>query len=204
MVIDIISQDRLSRYLRASGHDKDRALALYAWNIQISEAFFPVLSAAEVCLRNIVTERLRELYGDQWWGQQTFLDHFNGQGKRIVFTARDKVSRNGAVTSGKMTAELNFGFWVKMLLPRHEHTVWANFRSSFYQLPATICYADLYSRCVHVLELRNRIFHHEPIFDRDISLEHQKILELVSWLSVEKEIWIRQYSRVMTVLRSKP
>jgi len=62
LLSNIISQERLQRYLNAAGHDEQRALALYGWNIQLSEAFFPVLSAAEVCLRNTVSARLLALY----------------------------------------------------------------------------------------------------------------------------------------------
>ena len=113
MVTNIISQERLTKYLVAAGPNPDRALALYGWNIQLSEAFFPVLSAAEVSLRNIIVARLIALYGPQWWDDPAFLLQIKSGGKRIVKTARDKLVTTGAVTSGRMTAELNFGFWVK-------------------------------------------------------------------------------------------
>lgn len=143
------------------------------------------------------------LYGDQWWENEDFLDQIRN-GKRIVRTARDKLRTRGVVTSGGMTAELNFGFWVNMLLPRHEVVFWDNLNLSFSELPSGITYADLYQRCDNVREFRNRVFHHEPIFERDISLEYRNILELISWLSKDKAEWIKQYSRVMTVLRQKP
>lgn len=117
MVSSIISQERLTKYLKEAGYDKQRALDLYGWNIQISEAFFPVLSASEVCLRNTISARLIILYGPAWWEDAAFLTQI-GNGKRIVKTARDKLRTKGAVTSGGMTAELNFGFWVNMLLSR--------------------------------------------------------------------------------------
>lgn len=204
LLVDIISQDRLGRYLTEAGHNVDRALALYGWNIQLSEAFFPVLSAAEVCLRNTVAARLGALYGATWWDNATFHGQIRPSGKRIALTARDKLIQSGQVTSGRMTAELNFGFWVKMLLPRHEAVVWTDLRASFTHLPAKITYDDLYNRCDAVREFRNRIFHHEPILHRDISKEHSKIMELIGWLSPDKAAWIKPYSRVMTVMRTKP
>lgn len=204
VLLDIISQDRLGRYLVAAGHDVDRALALYGWNIQLSEAFFPVLSAAEVCLRNTVASRLEALYGATWWDDATFHGQIRSSGKRIVLTARDKLTQSGQVTSGRMTAELSFGFWVKMLLPRHEAVVWTDLRASFTHLPANVTYDDLYKRCDAVREFRNRIFHHKPILHRDISKEHSQIMELIGWLSPDKAAWIKPYSRVMTVMRTKP
>lgn len=203
MIIDIISQERLVNYLRASGYDEEKALRLYGWNIQISESFYPLLSAAEVCLRNLISSRMIALYGDEWWDNAIYLDQIRG-GKRIVRTAKDKIRRSGRVTSGKMIAELNFGFWSKMLLPYHKDVFWDDFNQCFENLPDDITYEMLFERCDKVCDFRNRIFHHEPIFNRDISKDYQGIMELIKWLSPEKAIWIKDYSRVMTVLRNKP
>ncbi len=203
MVANIISNERLTKYIIAAGHDEDKALELYGWNIQISESFFPLLSATEVCLRNIVSTRMIELYGNQWWDNNAYLNQI-GRGKKIVKIARDNLQRRGVVSSGGMTAELNFGFWAKMLLPRHKNIFWGDFELSFSNLPEGITYENLYDRCDEVRLFRNRIFHHEPIFDRDISLEYSQIMELIVWLSPAKAEWIRNYSRVMTVLRQKP
>jgi len=204
LVTNIISQERLTKYLTASGYDTQRALDLYGWNIQISEAFFPVLSASEVCLRNTVSARLLVLYGKNWWDDNSFLKQIRNNGKRIVKTAHDNLKTKGPVTSGGMTAGLNFGFWVKMLLPRHEPVFWSDLHNSFNDLPATVTYHDLYKRCDDVREFRNRVFHHEPILERNISQEYSQIMELITWLSPEKASWIKQYSRVMSVLRQKP
>ena len=203
-MVDIISQDRLGKYLIAAGYDVDRALALYGWNIQLSEAFFPVLGAAEVCLRNTVAVRIEALYGTAWWNDAAFHTQITNSGKRIVLTARDKLARSGQLTSGRITAELNFGFWVKMLLPRHEAVMWTDLRAWFTHLPTNVIYDDLHERCDAIREFRNRIFHHEPILNRDISKEHSQIMELIGWLSPDKAAWIKPYSRVMTVMRAKP
>jgi hypothetical protein len=204
LLSNIISQERLTKYLVEAGHETDRALALYGWNIQLSESFFPVLSAAEVCLRNTLVTRLIEMYGQNWWEDPAFLLQIKNGGKRIVKTAGEKLAHTGAVTSGRMTAELNFGFWVKMLLPRHEAVFWPNLHVNFSHLPAAVSYERLYKRCDDVREFRNRIFHHEPILHKNITAEYSQILELIKWLSPDKATWIKTYSRVMTVVRQKP
>jgi hypothetical protein len=203
LVSNIISQERLTKYLKEAGYDQQRALDLYGWNIQISEAFFPVLSASEVCLRNIISARLIVLYGPSWWDDPTFHTQIR-KGTRIVKTARDKLQTKGPVTSGGMTAELNFGFWVNMLLARHEPTFWADLHVSFADLPPAVTYNALYTRCDAVREFRNRVFHHEPILHRNITKEYSQIMELITWLSPDKAKWIKQYSRVMAVARQKP
>jgi hypothetical protein len=192
-----------SAYLKEAGYDEQRALDLYGWNIQISEAFFPVLSASEVCLRNIISARLIVLYGPYWWDDPAFLTQIR-KGTRIVKTARDKLQTKGPVTSGGMTAELNFGFWVNMLLARHEPVFWADLHASFADLHPAVTYHALYTRCDAVREFRNRVFHHEPILHRNITKEYSQIMELITWLSPDKAKWIKQYSRVMAVARQKP
>ncbi|AUQ63194.1 Abi family protein [Phaeobacter inhibens] len=204
MVTNIISQERLTKYLKAAGFDQTRALALYGWNIQLSEAFFPVLSASEVCLRNIISQRLVTLYGQNWWDDAAFLLQIKDGGKRTVLTARDKLNKRGALSSGGMTAELNFGFWVNMLLPRHEPVFWQDLHSNFSDLPAAVSYDRLYKRCDEVREFRNRVFHHEPILHMNITKEYSQIMELIGWLSADKAKWIKPYSRVMAVARQKP
>lgn len=204
MVAGIISQERLTNYLIACGHDRQKAILLYGWNIQISESFYPLLSAVEVCLRNTISTQLIQLYGNHWWDNNVFTNQIQSGGTRIVKTARDKIRRNSRVTSGKMVAELNFGFWVKMLLPRHKNVFWIDFNRSFTDLPVTITYENLFSRCNTVCDFRNRIFHHEPIFSSNITVHYQEIMELIKWLSPAKAIWIKDYCRAMTVLRNKP
>ncbi|WP_244888652.1 hypothetical protein [Pseudorhodobacter antarcticus] len=144
------------------------------------------------------------MYGQNWWEDPAFLLQIRSGGKRIVKTAGDKLANTGAVTSGRMTAELNFGFWVKMLLPRHEAVFWPNFHANFSHLPAAVSYERLYKRCDDVREFRNRIFHHEPILHRNITAEYSQIMELIKWFSPDKATWIKTYSRVMTVVRQKP
>lgn len=150
MVSKIISEERLTKYLKAAAYDEERALALYGWNIQLSESFFPVLGAAEVCLRNTVVARLIKEYGDHWWQDPRFHEQIKSAGKRIVLTAHDQLKKRGAVTSGRMTGELNFGFWVKMLLPRHKNVLWMDLHADFQHLPREISYETLHERCDEV------------------------------------------------------
>lgn len=203
MIEEIISSQRLGRYLRAAGHDTNKAMKLYGWNMQLSEAFFPSLSAAEVCLRNKISKRLRELHGEDWWCKSELLDQL-GKAKGQMKWAQKKLRKKGDVTEGGIIAELTFGFWAKMLLPKYEQILWTEFRSTFEQLPDNINYAQFFERCDAIREFRNRIFHHEPIFDYDLSLREKEILELITWISPEKAKWVKPYSRVQVILRQRP
>ena len=99
---EIISAQRLAPYKKGAGQDIERALELYAWNMKIGAAFLPLFSAAEVSLRNLTVKRLKEVYADPWWQDQTLLDLLANKGKGIVKQAegqikkRDKTQTAGA------------------------------------------------------------------------------------------------------------
>jgi PIN domain nuclease of toxin-antitoxin system len=62
----IVSQKRLSRYLAACDNNKTKALTLYRYNLQLSEALYSVVSCFEVALRNAINEKLCSLLGSDW------------------------------------------------------------------------------------------------------------------------------------------
>ena len=55
-----LSEERLSTYLAASGGDFERAIALYAWNSEVTGAFWEHLGHLEVTLRNALDARLAD------------------------------------------------------------------------------------------------------------------------------------------------
>jgi hypothetical protein len=60
--IDWVSPARFERYLRAAGHDRDRARRLYEWNARLSGAFLHDLSHLEIGLRNAYDQALHRAY----------------------------------------------------------------------------------------------------------------------------------------------
>lgn len=192
-------------YLVAVGHHDKAAIDLYAWSLRLSESFYPLLSVTEVALRNAIANRIRAIHGDTWWENAEFHDNIGNQAKGNVLKARNaRFEEKGRVTHGCMVAELTFGFWTKMLLPKHEANYWSPFQSVFPTLPAATTRAELEDRCKAVTTLRNRIFHHEPLLGRDISKDYSETLELVSWIDPRLADWIKPQLRIMAVLRERP
>ncbi len=201
----IISKQRLGRYLTAAAFDPDRTLALYAWNMKIGAAFFPLFSAAEVALRNRVSARLCDVFGAVWWTHPVFTELLGSKGKGIVLRAVRQLDQQGLpIDSGRVTASLSFGFWENMLLPKYSAALWNPLHPHFPDFPERFDQAMLFDRIGGVCTLRNRISHHEPIFDRNISGDYTKTMELIGWLSNEKAVWIRPHCEVMALLRRKP
>lgn len=65
-IADVLTRERLAKYLTRTGNDARRALTLYAWNQEIGAALTVTLSQVEVCLRNQVSLALSDAYGAAW------------------------------------------------------------------------------------------------------------------------------------------
>ncbi|WP_201272636.1 MULTISPECIES: hypothetical protein [Sinorhizobium] len=51
---------------------------------------------------------------------------------------------------------------------------------------------------------RNRIAHHEPIFDRHLAADYASLQQVAGWISTETQFWINHYSRVPALLAQSP
>ena len=200
-----IPAERFSSYLTAAGHDPKVAMELYVWNIELGEAFFPLLAILEIAFRDAVARRLRDLYGAEWWENTAFHELIGNRAKGIVLSARDRRRNHKTyVTHGCMTAELTFGFWTGMLLDKYHESLWSPPTDTFPNLPPGQTAADLSAYGRQAADLRNRVFHHEPIFRRDISNDYSRALELLRWISPNSAAWLKPRLRVMEVMRRRP
>lgn len=62
----IISKNRLQRYLIASNYNSKAALTLYRNNLRISQEMFTIISCFEVALRNSIDKILTKQLGPEW------------------------------------------------------------------------------------------------------------------------------------------
>ncbi len=98
-------------------------------------------------------------------------------------------------TPGRLVAELNFGFWTYLfdseygyvspkspgLWPRLIDQVFPNMPDA-QALPRRR--GDLASRFADIVQLRNRAFHHEPIWkDPDLHRKHAMVVETIDWMN---------------------
>jgi len=204
-IINTISSDRFETYLVATGYDSNRALKLYFWNTKLSASFYPLLAANEVALRNIVVTRISEVFGGEWWENSCFKSLLGKQGFQSIQRAKKAIAeQDRGVTGGRLTAELSFGFWSKMLLPKYEAKLWDPIHPMFVYLPEDKGLADLYSTSEKSRTLRNRISHHEPLINRNISQEYSDSLQLLSWLCKHKHEWLKPQLETMKIMRARP
>lgn len=182
-----LSEQRLSPYLRQAEGDLADALGHYTWNLQLSESLYPVLQLTEVVFRNALHQALSVEFDTPTWFHGLWL-HPREQ-KAVDKALGELRKRRADPTADRTVAELHFGFWCSLCDKRYEHqqTLWPKlFRHApLSQMPRRHRHRQGLSRAVNRLrQLRNRVFHHEPIWHwRDLPQRHQDALALLAWLN---------------------
>lgn len=183
-----LSESRLNRYRRQGDSDID-LMVNYLWNIGLCEALYPALNGLEVSLRNTIHTAATKLFGNEFWFDQRNL--LLSKQQEEVLRAKEKISEQGKQeTSGRIVAELPFGFWAVIMSAPYDATLWRPnsyrvLRDAFPHIP----YQQRERRFMHgrynaIRLLRNQVFHYEPIFDReDLTHDHEQILEALDWIN---------------------
>jgi hypothetical protein len=199
-----IGRERLAPYLASAGSLSD-ALTLYVWNSALAAAFLVPLASIEVALRNAIVSRLEAVHGAAWYDDAAFLalDPSNRTRANIA-TAKQRIARAvpfRPVSSGRVVAELPFSFWVYLLRPALNRTLWPSVRPAFMRYAhrkTVVRYAE------PLVPFRNRVAHHEPIFDRRPRAMYEALLQLADVLSENLRAWVEHNSRVQALLADGP
>lgn len=202
------SPDRMGAYLLSAGGDHKRALDLYIWNAKLCGAFYLPLQATEISLRNGINNALISKYGNNWWVRGdsfwAFADEPAKNRLSQIFKRLDDMGKSH--TTPQIVASLSFGFWVHLLDSYYNVELWSHeLETQFPHLPNKPQKREnLKTRAAKTLDLRNRIFHHEPIHRQNISLEYSQVMELLSWVCPDKRAWIKSECEVPKIMRQKP
>jgi hypothetical protein len=96
--------------------------------------------------------------------------------------------RNEEITSGKLTAELTFGFWTRLFNAKYEESLWKPLRLAFPNIPKPQRKRSNVSKPMNNIRiLRNRVYHYEPIVwnPNGISERIEDCYNLLRWISPE-------------------
>ena len=208
----VLSTERLGTYTRTAGMvDTKHALALYAWNAQISGAFMLPQQVCEVAVRNAASEVICAVYGPQWpWAlgfERSLPDPQSGFSMRKELISARAKARVG--NTNTVIPELKFAFWVRLFTQRFDSRLWlAHLRNSFPGMPAGLtvqqCRQKIYDELDGVRGIRNRIAHHEPIFARNLVADYNRMLALVTWRCPTTATWLSQIESVTAFLGHRP
>jgi len=194
-----LSPARIGTYETATGTlgDEDpRALALYAWNAAVSAALLAPLHICEVVIRNAAADALQAVYGPRWPWEVTFVLSLPNPSGNQYSSRRDLKSVAAKQPStGKVIPELKFVFWQEMFTHRHDVRLWdPHLRQVFpCHNPADTVVGlrkAIYRDLEAIRKLRNRIAHHEPIFNRNLKEDFERIAKLVEQRSTLIASWM--------------
>lgn len=189
-----ISVKRLDKYLSVMNGDLDLALKLYEENMRLAEAFYTPLQCLEVCLRNALNYRLSATFGDDWvTNGKPYLE--DGAKLSITNAIEDLISGGHEPTLDNIIAELNFGFWVSLIGPPYDDNLWRQTLYKGFVAQGGKKRSKVHQRFNALRQFRNRVAHHEPIFDRPLAQLHKEIIEAISWMCRHTSMWTLFHSR---------
>lgn len=199
-----LSHARLSTYDAAVSQAGKSALELYAWNSQVSAALFTPLQMCEVVIRNAVSDALEAIYGPEWPWKQTFETSLPNSRMQELIKARE-----GARTTGQVIPELSFYFWQSMFTARHFGRIWNQHIARLFPfmeagMAKQAKRIHIHDELEHIRVLRNRIAHHEPIFQRDLETDYKRIVSMIGLRCSVSARWLTQKNSFTTVYEQKP
>jgi len=185
------------------------ALALYAWNAQVSAALMVPLHVCEVVIRNAVSDALERVYGTAWPWSPGFERSLPAPSHGYSVKNDLLNVRNRFPTTGKVIPELKFIFWQTMFTSRFDRRLWhPHLLAVLPHLDATKPVSQLRSRIFADMEalraVRNRIAHHEPIFGCNLTGDFQKIQELIAFRCPTTMAWMLRHQQAQALIAAKP
>lgn len=192
--------------MRATAN-KQEAIALYLWNVALSETLYAPMHFFEVALRNATHQALSAHFGNnpRWFMDMTILTEVRHQ-RQVQDAIVELRKKNKGHFMGQETdpsfpkepqrvvAELSLGFWINLFSNPYTTTlVSAIAPVVFPNGPSEVVRGKrqdiIYPRLREVLDLRNRVFHHEPIYhwtfvtgDTSLTERHRRLCEIISWM----------------------
>ena len=202
-VLTDLARPRLSTYLAPLGYvqTKDSTRAHFLLN-DISQHFYVPLQLIEIVLRNKIHQHASTvLKRDDWYD---FLPATKSSQDMVIEAKRLATAEvtSRSVSHDDVVCRLMFGFWAYMLDAPYRNTadkqrlIWSqhDFKRVFDGAPVGLTISSVMVRLKNLNDLRNRLFHHEPIWrspkvqslDEATKVLRQKyldMLEVLSWMS---------------------
>lgn len=214
----VLSVKRMKRYKEATLGDTRKSMALYRYNLRLSQEIFTIVSCFEVALRNAIDGLLVPNFGGDWLRDSVqsngiFSGNNTKETRKIIEKAYNRLYKQGIYSHSKLIAEMEFGVWKYMYSSPQYLATGQCLLKAFPNKPrssASIQYnhAYIFNELDKVNSLRNRIAHHEPIcFKLQKSMidtsyivnEYQKIQTLFSWMGIDAHAMLYGLDHVQSI-----
>ena len=201
-----ISHERLGAYSLRHDRDSTDAVARYLWNGALCVAFHPSLHALEVALRNNIfreSQATVDTNGRQLGTFGCWLDAtpplLLDRERKQIDEARRRLGPPRFHTHGRLIAKLGFGFWTSLCGGQYAHGAAAGPRLWPRLLEPVFPALDkrlrtrehVADRLNNIRTFRNRIAHHEPIWDHKLLEHYDEILGVLGWMYPDMALAVR-------------
>lgn len=201
------SRARIERYRKARNGDAALAAADYSRNMLLAEAMVPMLNVLEIALRNALHTHLVQLYKrEDWWEAWEGNSRFDKLRKNIEDVKLKLAGRREKSTPDKILAELTFGFWSSLFNSQYQDELWKALRLAFPRCPKDQRKRHTISASLNqVRDLRNRVFHHEPLLwlTPDLCDQHGRGVGVINWLDPQLGVWLQRHDRLAATWQSQ-
>jgi hypothetical protein len=214
-----VSPARLQRYRSPSGHDLETVVN-YLWNVALAESLYCSLGAVEIALRNALHRTLTHHFGvPTWYDRRGLLEQRQINEINAVKTRIE--SHGDPVTPDRIVSELTFGFWVVILSRNYAARLWqghnaAPLKNAFLRIPRNSRQRQtIHQQYNAIRELRNRVFHHEPIYDDQFLLQrygetkrglhwlNPRMVYILEWYDRFREVHAQGRAKIEAKLKSE-
>ena len=171
---------RLQSLLGDDDFSSIRAGRLYIENLEVSARLWIFFNIFEIYLRNSISNQLLVIFPDQpWWVKPEFL--LSKERRTINMVRKQIENRKGEVEFGDVIGAISLGFWTELLSSQYHQRLWEKGLNKAFPLFEGKR-RDLHTAVERLRKLRNRIAHHEPILNRDLSYDFNLLISLIGYI----------------------
>lgn len=163
----------------------------------------------EITLRNRLNTILQRRYGEDWPYDELVavrqLTDSDVDKLRAAITRQKKNRQMRRPPTGAIVADLSAGFWVSLLSDSYEVPLgWSTYIGRVFAYDAAMDRATAHALCVRILDVRNRIAHHEPIYHLPLSDLQADAARLINGMCRGSSLYLAGKCELAAALANRP
>lgn len=207
LIDQLITNERINSYRKVFRPTNDiELMGVYLWNTHVSGTFYPIISLAEITLRNAIDQTLQAHLGRFWWKHsrlryrsfkpdtapplsvQKLSDSFRWATHKYISAQRYRYNITGSIKPhhNGVVAQTEFSTWEHILGDEFmgDNLIWPSqlgtvFAGTWPNTHAGTVLTFIRDLVTTVREFRNRLFHHEPVWKKfGVNTESDALLYL--------------------------
>ncbi|MEX2571759.1 MAG: hypothetical protein WD737_10720 [Gemmatimonadota bacterium] len=197
-----LSETRIRAYTAPGDQDEYDAIARYLWNGALCFALTPALHAVEITFRNAMYESSVKVMSKKGisfkhdevpcWLDATPTMLLPTEEARVEEAKEDLRRRRDypqCMTTDRLIAKLGFGFWTGLCKSPYEQgrkdgpQLWPGLTEYLFPFVDNKSRSEVFHHMRAIRDFRNRIAHHDPIWDHKVVEFEATLIEKLRWMN---------------------